>query len=385
MLKILYTNFHVGPNLSGHAIYISRLAQNLAGRHSISIAAPPDCALLRLAGEIPEVRTYPIGFTSRLHRMITPARQLRALLRKENFDVVHVNGSADHKLVILASLFLKRKPKIVYTKHNDQPISSVSARIRTWLGTDRVIAVCDHVQRKLASTAYADAGISTVFNGVDTARFRPCSDAEKLQFRAQYFGRELHGRIVVGSNGGTGGYKSWMDMVRAVARLPMGTREKFHVAVAGAPVSSADLAEVRGLGMEGRFSYVGMLDDVRSFIGAIDVGFILSHRVETISFACREMMASGKPVIVSEYAGLPENITAGEDGWVVPPRSPDVLSELLQKILDRPADLIAMGRNARRKAEAEFDQVRFVQGTLRVYHELVYPAPGWHELSGADG
>ena len=174
-------------------------------------------------------------------------------------------------------------------------------------------------------------------------------------------------------------------MVRAVARLPLAVREGFHVAVAGGPISSADLAEIRGLGMEGRFSYVGILDDVRPFISAIDVGFVLSHRVETISFACREMMACGKPVIVTEYAGLPENITRGIDGWVVPPRSPDSIATLLAQIADRAFNLFDMGVAARRKAEAKFDQVDFIHGTQRVYVELVFPAPRRHELSGAGG
>ncbi len=385
MIKILYTNFHVSPNIGGHTIYISRLAQRLSDRCSISVAAPANCALLRVAGAIPGVKTYPVGFTSRMSRMPAPIRQLRQLLRSENFDVVHVNGSADHKMVILASLFLNRKPKIVFTKHNDQPVSMVSAHIKTWLGTDHVIAVCNHVHRKLAPTPYANAGISTVFNGVDTARLTPCSDAEKQRFRKQYFGADLVDRIVLGSNAGTGDYKSWMDMVRAVARLPPAARERFHVAVAGAPLSHADLAEIRGLGMESSFSYVGMLDDVRPFICAIDVGFVLSYRVETISFACREMMACAKPVVVSDYAGLPENITAGEDGWIVPRRSPDVLSKHLLKMLEHAARIPVMGRSARRKAEAEFDEARFVQGTLRVYYDLVFPAPGWHELNGVDG
>lgn len=152
MMKILYTNFHRSTTFGGHSIYISRLAQNLADRYSITVAAPPGCGLLRLAGEIPNVNTFPVDFTSRVYRMIAPARKLRLLLLKENFDIIHVNGSSDHKLVILASLFLKKKPKIVFTKHNDQPISAVNSLIRAWLGTDRVIAVCGHVQKKLAAT-----------------------------------------------------------------------------------------------------------------------------------------------------------------------------------------------------------------------------------------
>src|SRR5690606_42081307 len=106
-------------------------------------------------------------------------------------------------------------------------------------------------------------------------------------------------------------------------------------------------------------------------IAAFDLGFVLSYRVETISFACREMMSMGKPVVVTRHAGLPENIDQGRDGWVVPVRDPDALSRLLQRILDGEFPLADMGRHAREKSEREFGLAPFVEGTAEVYHRLV--------------
>ncbi|MCC3262472.1 glycosyltransferase, partial [Paenibacillus polymyxa] len=83
--------------------------------------------------------------------------------------------------------------------------------------------------------------------------------------------------------------------------------------------------------------------DVRSFVAALDVGFVLSSEMETISFACREMMAMGVPVIVSNAGGLAENVHAGLDSWVVPARAPQAGAGVLCEILAQPYLLGAMG------------------------------------------
>jgi glycosyltransferase involved in cell wall biosynthesis len=119
-----------------------------------------------------------------------------------------------------------------------------------------------------------------------------------------------------------------------------------------------------------------MLVDVRPAIAAIDAGFVLSHAVETISFACREMMAMGKPVLVSDYAGLPENIDEAVDGFVVPVRDRDAIAAAIQRMLDARAHLPAMGAAARRKAERDFGLASFIAATAAVYAELMsVPTP----------
>ncbi len=123
--------------------------------------------------------------------------------------------------------------------------------------------------------------------------------------------------------------------------------------------------------MTRHISFVGDLEDVRPFIGAIDVGFVLSYRVETISFACREMMAMGKPVIVTRQGGLPENIDAGKDGWVIPPRDPQVLAALLQQIIEGQYNLTDMGCAARNKSVQRFGQDRFISATQNVYRNAL--------------
>ena len=98
---------------------------------------------------------------------------------------------------------------------------------------------------------------------------------------------------------------------------------------------------------------------------------MLSYAVETISFACREMMAMGKPVLVSDYAGLPENIDPGVDGWVAKTRDIAAIAQALRAILERRSDLPAMGHAARAKAVREFDLSQFVEGTEAAYSTML--------------
>jgi len=369
-MNILYTNFHAGPDIGGHTIYVSRLAAGLSGQCRIAVAAPATSALYALAGQIPGVTRHPQDYPSRIYKLPAALRTMRALLKAGRFDVVHVNGSADHRLVIMATRFMTNKPRIVFTKHNNIPISRASATLRARCGTDHVIAVCKHVERSVRDSPYGACGVSTVFNGVDTAYLTPPDDAEAAVHRRNLLGQHAEGRIVLGSNAGTASYKAWLDIVRAVALLPAEIADRFHIALAGEAFSKSQQAELDASGMKDRVTYAGSLKDVRPFIAAIDVGFVLSTRIETISFACREMMAMAKPVIVTDYAGLPENIDPGRDGWVVPPAQPETLAELLRGMARGVYDLREMGQAARRKSLESFGLQRFLESTADVYRSV---------------
>ena len=103
----------------------------------------------------------------------------------------------------------------------------------------------------------------------------------------------------------------------------------------------------------------GLLRAVRPLLAAMDVGFVLSSRLDTISFACREMMAAGRPVIVSDTGGLAENVTEGGNGWIVPVSAPPRVAETLAEILENRILLDWMAAAARRRAVRDFSLEAF--------------------------
>lgn len=370
-MKILYTNFHNSPGIGGHTSYISRLVTGLNPEHDISVAVPAESALHRIASAIPGVTVYAQHYPSKLQHLPAATARLRSVLRDGRYDVVHVNGTADHRLVMLALVGMRHKPAIIFTKHNDHATDSIGSRLRARFGTDHCIAVCDFVADRLAGGPYDQAGVTTVHNGIDTDFFSTTHAGDTAGLRRSILGSVNDSRILIGSNAGTTEYKGWIDMVRALAQLDREQIARLHIAVAGPRPAQKLLDEVQQLDMSDHISFVGDLEDVRPFIGAIDVGFVLSYRVETISFACREMMAMGKPVIVTRQGGLPENIDNGVDGWVMPARNPQALAALLQEILQGRYDLALMRHAARQKSEQQFGHEKFVRATEHVYRKAL--------------
>jgi glycosyltransferase involved in cell wall biosynthesis len=140
------------------------------------------------------------------------------------------------------------------------------------------------------------------------------------------------------------------------------------VLIAGMPLEADAIARECGtLADEGLVRFVGKLDQVVDLLHGADAGFVLSDGVETISFACREMMACGLPVLVSDYADLPRNIADGVDGWIVGVRDVQQVSARLRSIAQDTFDLRAMGQAARLRAQRDFGVEAMIAGTEAVY------------------
>lgn len=367
-MKILITNFH-HRNGGGHVTYIINLAKSLAQHHDVTIATPGTSRLFRYASSIPNVTTIDICFTSRIFKLVPEVLRLRRLIKAGNFDVVHVNASADHRHIMLACLGLRRRPKIVWTKHNDHAITSLGHRLRAWLGTDSIIAVSDYVASLLAGTAYKKIPIHVIRHGIDTQYFAPVSVTKKNELRTRLFGSALPEALVLGSTGGTDYDKGWLDLALALSLLEPEQRQRIKVVVAGDPLNAQKQQRLNHFGVQDQFLFPGLLDDVRDTLAACDAGFVLSYR-EALSFACRESMAVGLPTLVSNVGGLPENILDKIDGWVVPAGDPAAIAVVLNSMLADPESLSSMGKSARRKSETDFSLQCFVDATLSVYQQV---------------
>jgi glycosyltransferase involved in cell wall biosynthesis len=109
-----------------------------------------------------------------------------------------------------------------------------------------------------------------------------------------------------------------------------------------------------------------LIDDVRSVLATGDIGFVLSYR-EALSYACRELMGLGLPVLVTRVGGLPENLVENQSGWIVPAQSPEQIALILAKVLEQPEVLKQMGQCARQHAVQHFQLADFVRLTLAAY------------------
>jgi glycosyltransferase involved in cell wall biosynthesis len=77
-------------------------------------------------------------------------------------------------------------------------------------------------------------------------------------------------------------------------------------------------------------------------------------------------MAAGLPIVGSAVGGIPDQITHGLQGLLVPPDDPAALATALTRLLGDPALRKRMGAASRRRA-ADFSHEAMVDALQRVY------------------
>ncbi len=366
-MKILYTNFHPRGS-GGHAPYIINLVRSFHGEHEIVLATPGSSRLFALARQIPGVRCVDTPYSTRLWPMLGEVGRLRRLLREGRFDIVHVNGSADHRQAMLARLGLRHAPRIVWTKHNTKPVGSLGNHIRARLGTDGAIGVCEFVSRQLRASPYGRRPVHTIRLGVDTGHFAPPSPRAVACARRELLGELPGDALVLGSVGGTDRDKGWLFLVQAAARLPRAQRARVRILVAGDPPPEPLRREVRDLGMEDAVVLPGQVADARRVLAASHVSFVLSLH-EAGSYAACESLAMGLPTLVSDAGGLPELVRHGVDGWIVPRGDVDAIHAWLLERLEAPYGP-GFPKAARARALALFSLPDFARKTMDFYREV---------------
>jgi len=81
-------------------------------------------------------------------------------------------------------------------------------------------------------------------------------------------------------------------------------------------------------------------------------------------------MAAGLPVIVSRVGGLPEVVTDGENGLLIPPQDPKALAAALDRLLAEPDFARNLGEKACRHAEANYSLERLGREINKIYEGL---------------
>ncbi len=369
-MNLLITNYHPHGG-GGHTTYILSLAKNLRKHGIIPIVACPDSSRLYSLMAREGLKVIACDFPNKLKEMRGVARavkNMRLIIRDNHIDLVHVNGSPDHWILAYYKVLFGSDIPVIRTRHGMQHVpDSLAAKFMNGL-ISATITVCD-AQQKIYSGQRAFRGhrIFVIPNGVDHRHFSPRPASNEI--REKYGIKD--GDLVIGSTAGIAWYKGVPEFLTAAAPVIKNKRFIKIMLVGGSNPENPYRALTDRLGISENIIFTGFQTDVREYISVFDIGFVFSKSVETISYAAREMMMMGKPVIVSDFGGLPENITDGVDGFVIKGMDVKLLADTLHKISNN-RDLAAeLGRKARQKAEAAFKEDDFLESTAAAYENCL--------------
>ncbi|MBI2027362.1 MAG: glycosyltransferase family 4 protein [Deltaproteobacteria bacterium] len=380
-MKVLLTNFHPAPTGGGHSTYVLSLFKNLSSCHSegmspmkpqLFIAAPKTSYIYNQAQKIAPDRVFDVEFPTKFKEIVGIFKavwSLKNLHTQYQFDIIHTNGSSDHHIALylkwigfftLRNLRHRQNFHILRTKHDTKPFKNPFHKIEAMF-TTRYIVVSEWLKNLFTNLT---TPVDVVHNGIDVNYFKP---REKNNHLAQQLGIQPDDFVLV-SCAGNSAWKGWHFLTQAIADMPEEFRSSIKIIFTGKPVTGERFKTyVEDLGLSKQVLYSGFVGDIRPYIALGHIGFVLSHRIEAISFACRQMMAMGKPVIVSDYAGLPENLDNDLNGWIVKTADIVALREKIIDIMKNRHHLAQISAEASKKAHMEFNDTVFLQKTLHSY------------------
>jgi glycosyltransferase involved in cell wall biosynthesis len=98
---------------------------------------------------------------------------------------------------------------------------------------------------------------------------------------------------------------------------------------------------------------------------------VLPSHVEATSLAGLEAMACGVPLVGTRVGGIPEILTNGETGLLVPPSSPEDLAGAVTRLLADSDLAHRLAKAARDRVVAAFSWDRIAEQFLEVYRRAV--------------
>jgi glycosyltransferase involved in cell wall biosynthesis len=259
-----------------------------------------------------------------------------------------------------------RRPYVVSTVHSSRVRSEEDREMLRVLTPrmDQLIAVSRMIEEKLEQEGRTGTPIRRIYNGVDLSRYEhqePCCTLH------EEYGMEP-GSQVVGVVARLEPEKGHPTLLEAWPAVLRSVPDAYLLIVGEGSRREALEALARDLRIAHRVVFTGRRDDVPAVTAALDVAVLPSYR-EAQGLSILEALALSRPVVASNVGGIPEVITDGVTGLLVPPHDPDTLAAAIVRLLrDHPyAD--TLGRAGHDMVHDRFDIDTMVGLIQQIYEE----------------
>lgn len=307
--------------------------------------------------------------------LVAVARMARALARVAGpYELLYANSPKSFLVAALAGR-IARRPVVWHLRDilGEGHFSAANVRavvsVANWCAA-RVVAN-SHATADAFVAAGGNAEIVTVVhNGIDAAPFDALPPDTRACVRAEL---GIPGdAFVVGCFSRLHPWKGQAMLLDAVARMPA-----VHALLVGGALFSGEApyeAELRARATEpalaGRVHVLGARDDVPRLLAACDVVVHPSVLAEPFGRVLVEAMLARRPVVATRTGGVPEVVSDGVTGVLVPPGDADALVGALDALRRDPVWGAALARHGSERARRRFSRDAMLAGVDRVIVEV---------------
>jgi glycosyltransferase involved in cell wall biosynthesis len=382
-MRILVISHGYPPTLSGVTLVAQKLAKAMVRRgHSVTVAAASEHGVAHVEEDegvrVVRLQSRSNPFWSDGALPVVSQSELRQIVREADPDIVHSHETAllslqllrlglDHDVPIVATCHYL--PRFVSQYFGWDGRLDLLAESIVWEYAIRLLNQFDHAvfPSKTQAAAFADKGLAVpttvISNGVDRDRYSPGRHGvERVEAR---YGLPSGRRILFVSR--LAKDKRIDVLIQSMLQL---RRANAHLVLVGVGDDEKRLREIiRDLDLENRVHFLGFVpeEDLPSLYRASDL-FAIASECEVQSIPTLQAAATGLPIVAVDAAALPELVTDGANGFLVPPDDPRAIATAALTILGDPNRAATMGRASLETSQRHSESITFDA------HESLYKA-----------
>ena len=314
-----------------------------------------------------------------LVRSIAPLNDFSALFNlmkifwQERPAIVHTHTSKAGILGRWAAFFAK-VPVIVHTPHGHVFwgyfnkwktsvfvfLERLTARI-----TDSIITLTEHEKKDHLRFAIApETKFTVIHSGVDLSKFSGVTvDAFEMKKKLGI----SEGTFVVGTVGRLTPVKGQRYLLEAATKVLQQRPDTAFVFLGDGELLTELTEMASSLGIKDHVKFLGWRPDVADVMATFDV-FVLPSLNEGMGKVLVEAMAMGKPIIASNVGGIPDLVTHGLNGLLVPPADADAMADAIVTLHGDPSKAKRMAEKGNLIA-AGYSVDAMIQKIDRLYTE----------------
>jgi L-malate glycosyltransferase len=300
--------------------------------------------------------------------VLRQARQIRDVVQKNNIQIVHCQSVLP---VISAFLGLKRvmgenrSVKLIFHQRGVHLYTYPVIGILFNFMTDIVVTNSDHERKKMVRCGLKSAKCIRIHNCINldiSGDVNITQEKKKLGISRK--------DTVLGTVGRLDPIKGIRFLLEAFKKSLAAHPDMTLVIVGDGEERQSLERKAAFLNISDKVVFTGFRRDLNRIFPLFDI-FLLCSTFESFGNVALEAAAFGKPVILTDVAGLPETVVDGKTGILIPPRNADSIAQAITHLIQNPQKAQKMGKAGQKRVVEYFSPKRLGDEIEKLYTHLV--------------
>lgn len=321
--------------------------------------------------EIQEMPVNSVLFRQKHRNDLSIILQLAKYIKHGNYDIVHAHGARANFISMLLKPFIK--VPIITTVHSDYKLDFTENLYKKIFYTslnaialrtlDYYIGVSEKFREMLIERGFNASRVFSVYNTIDFER--EVDYCPKDEFLSR-FGIDCEGKTLIGIIGRFDYVKGHDIFLKAAAEI-LKIRDDVLFLMAGEGSEEPALRTLAAeLGIADKIVFTGFVNDIFSFINAIDIN-VCASRSESFPYMLLEGALMKKPTVSTNVGGIADLIEDGKSGLLVPEGDYASLASAITRYIDDMELGLGHGSTLYDYAKANFSRESMKRKSIEIY------------------